>query len=92
MFLFLYYDRVLAKKNKHGVSTEVLEKRVKLYQKLRYVRPMYFGWFLSEADSKLVMDLAYQVLVKVQETSEDFRYGHLLSIFLKPSKKVCKTT
>ena len=72
---------MLAKKNKHGVSCEVLEKRVKLYQKFRYIRPMYFGWFLSEADSKLVMNMAYQVLAKVQETSEDFRYGHLLFIF-----------
>jgi len=65
--------RMLAKKNKHGVSSEVLEKRVKLYQKFRHIRPMYFGWFLGEADSKLVMNMAYQLLAKVQETSEDFR-------------------
>ena len=72
---------MLAKKNKHGVSSEVLEKRVKLYQKFRHIRPMYFGWFLGEADSKLVMNMAYQLLAKVQETSEDFRYRHLLFIF-----------
>ena len=45
----------LAKRNKHGVPVDVLRKKVQSYDE---GVPLYYGWFLNQAQSGQVMRLA----------------------------------
>ena len=47
----------LATRNKHGVSEDILQFKVQLFQDFV---PSYYGWFLNEADSKFLLNLARQ--------------------------------
>lgn len=45
----------LAMKNTHGVNEEIIYKKVKMYQD---PCPLYYGWFLNEKDSAVIIELA----------------------------------
>ncbi|KAK3851203.1 hypothetical protein Pcinc_042134 [Petrolisthes cinctipes] len=62
----------LAKRNSHGVTKNVLERKVKDYEP---VLPLYYWWYLNKADSNAVMTLARDWLrkaLKVHEFFQDF--------------------
>ncbi|CAL4184801.1 unnamed protein product, partial [Meganyctiphanes norvegica] len=44
----------LAKKNQHGVSEEIIMKKVKMYQE---PCPLYYGWFVNETDSITLLEI-----------------------------------
>ncbi|XP_023349258.1 NEDD4-binding protein 2-like 1 [Eurytemora carolleeae] len=50
-----YNVQELAARNSHGVSIDVLSRRVKDYER---VLPRYFGWFLNLADSRDLLTTA----------------------------------
>jgi len=64
----------LAARNSHGVPRNIITKRVKEYE---LVTPRYFGWFLNEADSLVLLEMANSLLLRCLQTShlfmEDFK-------------------
>ena len=58
--------QVLSLKNSHGVSLDVIRKRTFAYELLK---PTYYAWFLSKADSKKLMSESEAILRKCFEVS-----------------------
>lgn len=51
----------LSARNKHGVTVDILWKKVKMFQD---TIPLYYGWFLNEGDSERLLNVgksAYQI-------------------------------
>ncbi|XP_071523032.1 2',3'-cyclic-nucleotide 3'-phosphodiesterase-like [Panulirus ornatus] len=62
----------LAERNSHGVSEDILAKKLKDYQP---VLPLYYWWFLNEADSKKVSMMVQEWLrraLQVRRFFQDF--------------------
>ncbi|KAL7636013.1 UNVERIFIED_CONTAM: hypothetical protein RMT77_013831 [Armadillidium vulgare] len=47
--------KILAEKNSHGIDASILRKKLKAIEDLS---PLYFGWFLNEADSNSILGVA----------------------------------
>ncbi len=60
----------LSHKNTHEVSQEVLSKRIHQYQ---IVMPVYFGWFLSPADSRSLYDRAMILFKNLYHSCTQFK-------------------
>ena len=58
----------LSERNSHGV--QVTDKKVKLFE---FVLPIYFGWFLSPADSRSIYDRTMILFKNLYETCDAFR-------------------
>ena len=61
----------LAEKNSHNVPVETIHKRIKKYVQ---ALPIYFGWFLSPTDSKILLDKSQEMFKKMYEC-EIFRHN-----------------
>ncbi|KAK4297821.1 hypothetical protein Pmani_029793 [Petrolisthes manimaculis] len=64
----------LTLRNKHGVPKEILVQKVKSYQP---VQPLYYGWFLNEADSWKLCDIAkswLQAAINVEQFYKDLSH------------------
>ncbi|KAK7076085.1 hypothetical protein SK128_006482 [Halocaridina rubra] len=59
----------LASRNSHGIDADYLFKKVKTYQ---HPAPIYYGWFLNEADSITITKMARQWLERALLEVEDF--------------------
>ncbi|XP_064598040.1 2',3'-cyclic-nucleotide 3'-phosphodiesterase-like [Liolophura sinensis] len=54
----------LARRNKHGVTVEILQKKVTMFQD---TIPLYYGWFLNEGDSERLLEMRnwiYQICLQ----------------------------
>ena len=60
----------LAQKNKHGVSIDILNKKVKAYAP---TIPAYFGWFLGGNDSKKLLSGSIKLLHLCLKKCDQFR-------------------
>lgn len=61
---------VLVEKNTHEVELQVLTKRM---HQFKPVLPLYFGWFLSPADSRSLFDRAMILFKNLYDTCDEFR-------------------
>ena len=61
---------ILAEKNSHGVSKEVLQKKVRSYNS---IVPLYYGWFLSSYDGKRLLDLSKSLLQLCLQKCDKFQ-------------------
>lgn len=62
----------LAQRNSHGMDVSIIEPKVKGYQE---VLPLYFGWFINEADSDSILKISNEWLkhcLQVQDFFTDF--------------------
>ena len=66
---------VLAEKNSHGVSEEVLAKKVAQFKP---ILSLYFAWFVNRLDSGDILEIGLKwlerCLTTCQEFNKDFRY------------------
>lgn len=71
----------LARKNNHGVKKEIIDQKLKTYEA---ALPIYYWWFLNEADSAQIIAQAQAWLKKalqVQDFFQDFsKFSKLSSI------------
>ncbi|XP_041373615.1 2',3'-cyclic-nucleotide 3'-phosphodiesterase-like [Gigantopelta aegis] len=51
--------RELARRNKHGLSEEILQYKVRLFQDFM---PSYYGWFFNEADSRYFLRMGRKLV------------------------------
>lgn len=65
---------ILAEKNSHGVSKEVLQKKIKSYKE---IVPLYYGWFLSSYDGKQLLDLSKSLLQLCLQKCDKFHSDFL---------------
>ena len=80
----------LAKRNIHGVETDVLAEKVKLLRD-SFVYPSYYGWTLSARDSGLLRQLAAKyatamLLIDDLHTVVDFDHDLLVNYFIRRSE------
>ena len=61
---------VLAEKNSHGVTADVLRKKVGQFE---FVYPMYFAWFMSLVDSQALLKVTRNLLKDCLEKCAQFR-------------------
>lgn len=63
----------LANRNSHGVTADVLEKKVSMFEK---VIPGYYAWFLNEKTSDYLRQISNEIytecLTKLKELKADF--------------------
>ena len=62
----------LSEKNSHGVSIEILKKRIKSFE---MAVPLYFGWFLSPKDSRSIYDRAMILFKNLYESCDEFKHN-----------------
>jgi len=62
----------LSEKNSHGVSVEILRKRIKSFE---MAVPLYFGWFLSPKDSRSIYDRAMILFKNLYESCDEFKHN-----------------
>ena len=62
----------LSEKNSHGVSIEILRKRIKSFE---MAVPLYFGWFLSPKDSRSIYDRAMILFKNLYESCDEFKHN-----------------
>ncbi|XP_042869364.1 2',3'-cyclic-nucleotide 3'-phosphodiesterase-like isoform X2 [Penaeus japonicus] len=60
----------LAERNSHGVEKSIIEQKVKSYQE---VLPLYFGWFLNEADSHSILKISREWLKHCLQVKDFFK-------------------
>ena len=68
---------VLQDKNTHGVSKNVLQKKIDTFSS---PSPLYFGWFLGNRDSKRLKDGGYKLLNLFHEKCDRFKQDFHLSM------------
>ena len=68
---------ILTEKNKHGVSKDILNKKVQMYMP---IIPAYFGWFLCATDSEKLLSGSKKLLQSCLKRCDKFRleFGDLL--------------
>ena len=68
---------ILTEKNSHGVSKDILNKKIKMYMP---IIPAYFGWFLCSNDSKKLLSGSKKLLQSCLNGCDMFRseFGDLL--------------
>lgn len=59
----------LASKNKHGLTLDVIAKRIGCYETLS---PIYYAWFLGKHDSRLLLKTSLDILQHCFENCADF--------------------
>ena len=52
-FVFRFNVMELAKRNKHRVAVDQIERKIKGYER---ILPLYFGWFLNGTDSRDLLE------------------------------------
>jgi len=60
----------LSERNTHGLTLEHLQKKIKQFET---AVPLYFGWFLSPADSRSIYDRAMILFKNLYESCDVFR-------------------
>ena len=77
---------ILTEKNHHGVSKDILNKKVKMYMP---IIPVYFGWFLCAKDSEKLLSGSKKLLQSCLKKCDKFRsdFGDLfLSLESRPHR------
>ena len=59
-----FVPSILAEKNSHNVPGEIIQKRMKKYVQ---ALPIYFGWFLSPTDSKILLHKGQEMFKKMYD-------------------------
>ena len=65
-----FIPKELSERNSHGVTLEVLQKKVKSFE---LAIPLYFGWFLSPKDSRSIYDRAMILFKNLYESCDEFK-------------------
>lgn len=74
-----FNPEVLASKNSHGITVEIVQRRLEQWE---LVRPLYFGWFLNHCDSLNFLIIAKVFLencMKVEKFLTEFQEHLMLS-------------
>ncbi|CAD5117232.1 DgyrCDS6028 [Dimorphilus gyrociliatus] len=58
---------ILSRKNKHKVTKEVLERKLKNYE---LIRPVYYAWFYNEEDSEMLRKMGKDFYTSAKKVKE----------------------